>query len=150
MIGLIIIAANLFLQTFGGSWQCGTTPWHIGHAPQSAWTLISWGSGSTGGTAYVGWVGQVYAGVNPATSQKGTWFYDDFHADGAYGMSVSSGPKGGAWTWIGAFYPAGAKPEQHGEIVWRKSSATRIDRTFFTLDNRNAPHQTSTDYCAKR
>jgi hypothetical protein len=123
------------------------TTWHIGPAPASAWTLISWGSGSTGGTAYVGWVGQIYAGANPATSQKGVWIYDDFHADGGYAMSASPGPKGGAWAWISSFYPAGAKPEQHGEIVWRKSSATRIDRTFFTLDNRNAPHETSTDYC---
>jgi hypothetical protein len=148
VIGVIVLAANLFLQTFAGTWQCGGTSWHIDAAKDSQWSVVSWGSGRTGGTAYVGYVPQIQYNSSSHGLLKGTWVYDDFHADGAYGISVSRGIVDGQWTWTGSFFPANAAPDIQGQAIWKKSSPTRIDRTFKMVDGKTV-RVTGSDYCTK-
>lgn len=60
------LAANAFLNAFGGTWACtqhapaaGTavvSHWMIAQAPQSKWAIVRWGYGHDSGTAYVGFL----------------------------------------------------------------------------------------------
>lgn len=135
LLAVAAAAANLFAQAFAGSWSCGGYPWHIAPAPGTGWTIVQWGPRSAeGGTAYVGDV--------PRLKE---WIYYDFHGDGSFATNTSPGPVSGAWTWTGTYYQSNA--EGRGTVVWRRSSPTRIDRTFnFTA---NGKPQTAHDTCVK-
>jgi len=119
MMAVLLAALTLFAQTFSGTWTCtGGTRWHIAPAPGVAWTTVEWGPRSAdGGTAYVGYIPKL-----------GEWLYEDFHGDGTYATNTSPGPRGGAWTWSGTYYLA--HTVLHGSVIWRRTNAGRIDRTF--------------------
>lgn len=153
MIAVLLATINLFAQTFAGSWTCHqaipaanghaahtiSSEWKIAPAPGEKWTVVKWGpqDGTSGGVAYVGFV----PGEND-------WAYQDFHYDGTYGVTTSSGPdKDGLWTWAGGGYytPDGI---MHGQVTWKASTPTRIDREFFSMvDGKAKP--TGSDYCTK-
>lgn len=154
MLAVLVATMNLFAQTFAGTWTCHvnvpatsdhparsfTTDWSIQSAPGDKWAVVRWGpqDSGNGGIAYVGYV-----------PSENDWAYQDFHYDGTYGVTTSSGPdKDGVWTWAGGGYytPTGIL---HGEIKWKPTSSTRIDRTYYKLDNGN-PTQTGSDYCTKQ
>lgn len=153
MIAVLVAAANLFAQTFGGTWTCHdavpasnghaahavTTEWSIAPAPGDKWTVVKWGAqdGSSGGIAYVGFV-----------PSENDWAYQDFHYDGTYGVTTSAGPdKDGLWTWAGGGYYT-ASGIVHGQVTWKATSPTRIDRTFFLMAD-GKPKPSGADYCLK-
>jgi hypothetical protein len=119
MIALVLASLSLFAQAFDGSWTCtGGYPWHIAPAPGSGWTVVQWGPRTAaGGTAYVGYV--------PKQNQ---WIYEDFHGDGSYATNTSPGPVDGAWPWTGIYFTG--SDTDHGTVIWQRTSAKRIDRTF--------------------
>jgi hypothetical protein len=126
MLGMVFAALSLFAQAFGGSWTCtGGYHWNIAPAPGNAWTVVQWGPRSAdGGTAYVGYVAKLHK-----------WIYEDFHGDGSYAINSSQGPSGGAWTWSGTYDTA--QSVSHGSVVWKRTDAKRIDRTFnYTVDGK--------------
>jgi hypothetical protein len=122
MLVLAVVAANAFLSTFGGTWACTphvsgvVTPfvsrWTIAAAPRSSWVVLHWSSRRENGTAFVGYL---------AADQQ--WIFEDFHSDGSFSSTTSSGPQNGAWTWNGTF--TSPERELHGAIQWRR------DRTGF-------------------
>jgi hypothetical protein len=153
MITVLVAAANLFAQTFGGSWTCHatmtatsdhparsfTTPLSVESAPGNKWTILRWGSqdGSGGGIAYVGFV-----------PSENNWAYQDFHYDGTYGISTSAGPdKDGVWTWAGGGYytPNGVT---HGTMKWKADSPSKIERTYFR-DDAGTLQPSGSDYCTR-
>lgn len=136
MIAVLFAALSLFAQAFGGTWTCtGGTRWHIAPAPGVAWTTVEWGPRSAdGGTAYVGYVPKL-----------GAWLYEDFHGDGSYATNTSQGPRGGAWTWSGTYYTSHAI--LHGSVIWRRTNAGRIDRTFES--NVNGVTHDARDSCTR-
>lgn len=154
MLAVLIAAVNLFAQTFAGTWTCHvsvpatsdhpsrsfTSEWSIQSAPGDKWAVVRWGpqDSGNGGVAYVGYV-----------PTENDWAYQDFHYDGSYGVTTSAGPdKDGVWTWAGGgYYTTGGI--LHGEIKWKPTSSTRIDRTYYKLDN-GSPTQTGSDYCTKQ
>lgn len=140
---LAVLAANAFLQMFGGNWTCsGNVPWNITAAPGGTWTRVEWGDqrSKTGGIAYVGYV-----------PQEKQWVYQDFHYDGSFALTTSKGPDGATWTWAGGGYYT-KDAVLHGKIVWRLASPTLIERTFTALDDKGAPESTDPpqiDHCTK-
>lgn len=142
MLAVLVATVNLFVQAFAGTWTChdkaATTQWSIQSAPGDKWAVVRWGpQDGSGGIAYVGYV-----------PTENNWAYQDFHYDGTYGVTTSAGPdKDGTWTWAGGGYytPGGILK---GEVKWKPTSATRIDRTFYKLDG-DKLEQTGADYCTK-
>jgi hypothetical protein len=154
MVTLLLAAANLFAQSFGGSWSCHatlaatadhparslTTELSIQPAPGDKWTILRWGpqDGNGGGIAYVGFV-----------PSENNWAYQDFHYDGTYGITTSAGPdKDGVWTWAGGGYYT-ESGVTHGTIKWKAASPTRIERTYFR-DEDGKLQQIGSDYCTKQ
>jgi hypothetical protein len=136
LLAAAAVATSLFAQAFAGSWTCtGGYHWHIVPAPGVGWTTVQWGPRTAdGGTAYVGFV--------PKLKE---WIYYDFHGDGTFATNTSPGPASNGWTWTGTYYQPNA--EGNGSVLWRRSSASRIDRTFnFTM---NGKAQTAHDSCTK-
>lgn len=142
MLAALSMAAGLFAQAFAGSWTChsqGTNvAWSIDPAPGSAWTTVRWGdqTSSQGGIAYVGYVSAAHH-----------WIYEDFHYDGSYATNTSGGPQHGWWTWQGTYYLGSRR--MHGQVLWRRSSRMRIDRTFVVLANGKAT-PSAHDFCTIR
>ena len=141
MLAVFFAVISLFAQAFGGTWTCHsggyTVPWVIAPAPAQAWTTVRWASQSSaqGGIAYVGYVGA-----------SRHWIYEDFHYDGSYAVNTSGGPVDGTWTWQGTYYVG--KRVMHGQVLWKRSSADRIDRTFVVLANgKTTP--SGKDFCTK-
>lgn len=132
-------SVSLFAQAFSGTWTCtGGYRWHITPAPGAGWTIVQWGPNSAdGGTAYVGLV-----------PKRGDWIYEDFHGDGTYAINTSPGPRGGAWTWTGTYYAHDGT--SHDSVIWRRSTANRIDRTFRFRLKAGSPMQTAHDSCTKQ
>jgi len=124
---------------FGGTWTCHDggylVPWRIAATPSQTWTTVSYGRGSNGGTAFVGFL--------PPAHQ---WLYEDFHADGSYARNVSQGPVSKTWTWTGSYYTA--RRILSGRVMWRLSTPSRIDRTFEPLQNGRYV-VSGRDYCTK-
>jgi hypothetical protein len=114
---LAAVAVNAFLSAFGGTWQCSerlpgvasvpVSTWTIAAAPDSAWVVVHRIGRGAGGTAFVGYL--------PAEQR---WMYEDFHSDGSFTTSTSSGPQNGTWTWEGEY----ATPQRvvHGAMQWRR------------------------------
>ena len=111
------VVANAFLSAFGGTWACTphlpeavpapVTTWTVAAAPRSSWVVLRWSSRSGRGTAFVGYL---------AANQQ--WIFEDFHSDGSFSSTTSSGPQNGAWTWNGTF--TSPQRELHGAIQWRR------------------------------
>ncbi len=100
------------------------------------WTIVRWGPhGEQGGTAYVGYVPKLRA-----------WIYDDFHGDGSYARSTSSGPHNDTWAWFGTYYTQRAQ-QSYGPISW-SVKGNRLERRYETTVS-GRPHQVGTDSCAK-
>lgn len=142
MLSVILGVMGLFAQTFGGTWTCHSQgagyPWIIASAPGGAWTSVRWANqtNADGGIAYVGYV-----------EPNKQWIYEDFHYDGSYAINTSDGPHGNVWTWAGTYF--NGQNTQHGQVVWKLSSATRIDRTFVQIVNGKAAPPAASDYCVK-
>lgn len=153
MVGVLLAAVSLFAQMFGGTWTCHvavparagqparsfTSAWSIQPAPGDNWTIVRWGpqGNSDGGVAYVGHV-----------PSENDWAYRDFHYDGTYATTTSSGPdKNGVWTWAGGSYFT-SRGILHGTITWKATSASRIDRAYYS-ESGGKLTQTGSDYCTK-
>lgn len=140
---LTVLAANAFLQMFGGNWTCsGSVPWSITAAPGGEWARVTWGDqhAKDGGIAYVGYL-----------PQEKQWVYQDFHYDGSFALTTSKGPDGSSWTWAGGGYYT-KDAVLHGMVVWRLASPSLIERTFTVLDAKGIPdpaHHPQTDRCTK-
>jgi hypothetical protein len=143
MIATIVLAANLFLAAFGGTWTCAVTlpgnahpvvtHWQMSAIRASTWTAVRWQADATGGTAYVGYI-----------APDRHWVYQDFHDDGSYGASTSEGPHHGVWTWPGVF--ATSQRVLHGASQWRIVDG-RLRRGFGALVGtsfRESAHDTCT------
>jgi hypothetical protein len=154
MITLLLAAANLFTQTFGGSWICHatvaatsdhparslSTVLNIEPAPGDKWTVLKWGAQDStgGGIAYVGFV-----------PSENNWAYQDFHYDGTYAISTSAGPDAdGVWTWAGGGYYT-TNGETHVTMKWKATSPSRIERQYFH-DDAGKLAQFGSDYCTKQ
>jgi len=152
MLAVVVATVNLFAQTFAGAWTCHdtvpaanghpartfSTEWSITSAPGDHWSIVRWGpADASGGIAYVGYV-----------PSQNDWAYQDFHYDGSFGVTTSSGPdKDGVWTWAGGAYYT-ESGVLHGVITWKRASPTRIERTFArVVDHTQAP--ATSDYCTK-
>jgi len=137
----ILAAAGIFMQAFGGVWTCHSqghdVPWTISSAPGSSWTTVRWAAQNSaeGGIAYVG-----------RLDAPPHWIYEDFHYDGSYATNTSAGPSGGTWTWQGTYYLGNRV--LHGQVLWKRSSPQRIDRTFMVIASGKAT-KTGADYCTK-
>lgn len=155
MLAVLVAAANLFAQAFGGAWTChGTVPattdrpartytteWSIESTPGDKWAVVKWGTqdgpSANGGIAYVGYV-----------PSQNDWAYQDFHYDGSFGVSTSAGPdKENLWTWAGGAYYT-QTGILHGIVTWKLASPTRIERTFARLADGNS-EPAGSDYCTK-
>lgn len=154
MVAVLLAAANLFAQMFGGTWTCHmtvpasgnrpareiSTSWSVASAPGDKWAVVKWGAqdGPSGGIAYVGYV-----------PTENDWAYQDFHYDGSFGVSTSAGPdKDRTWTWAGgAYYTPGGII--HGVATWKLASPARIERTFARVaDGKTQP--AGADSCSKQ
>jgi hypothetical protein len=114
MFASLVLAANLFLSTFAGTWLC--TPHEPGAAParvtigpvaDSPWVEVRWrADGRGGGRGFVGFV-----------KSANSWIYEDFRDDGSFVTSTSPGPQSGVWTFSGL--SMAPDREVHGTSVWR-------------------------------
>ncbi len=153
MLGVLVAAVNLFAQTFAGAWSChmtipatadrpahsSTTEWNVEAAPGDKWAVVRWGpqDNGNGGVAYVGYV-----------PSQNDWAYQDFHYDGSFGVSTSSGPdKDNVWTWAGGAYYSDSGI-MHGVATWKLASPARIERSFTRVVD-GKPDAPVTDYCTK-
>jgi hypothetical protein len=114
---LAAVAANAFLSAFGGTWLCAShapgpaanapVRWTIAAVPQSPWAVVRWGEPGRGGTAYVGYLAPLDA-----------WTFEEFHDDGSFTTSSSSGPQDGVWTWLAT--STTPRRIEHGTLSWRR------------------------------
>jgi hypothetical protein len=120
MILAAAVAVNAFLSAFGGTWACTphvpgvvsapVSTWTIAAAPHSSWVVLHWAGRTANGTAFVGYL-----------APNAQWIYDDFHSDGSFSASTSSGPQNGTWTWDATFTTP--ERETHRAIQWRRDGA---------------------------
>jgi len=84
-------------------------------------------------------------GVRRVRAETQALAYEDFHGDGSYATNTSKGPRSGAWTWSGTYDTA--RSVTHGSVIWRRTNAGSIDRTFqYTVDG--VPHEAH-DSCTR-
>jgi len=114
------VAVNAFLSAFGGAWACTphvpgvasapVSSWTIAAVPRSSWAVVRWSTRAGNGTAFVGYL-----------APNAQWIYDDFHGDGSFAASTSSGPQNGIWTWDGTLTTP--QREMHRAVEWRRDRA---------------------------
>lgn len=128
MLATLVLAANLFLTTFAGTWSCTphdsqAAPARITIAPVtgSPWVQIRWRADDRGGgLGYIGFVKSANA-----------WIYEDFRTDGSFVTSTSPGPQTGSWTFSGL--SMAPDREEHGASVWRLVSPRTLRRGYGRL-----------------